>query len=744
MSRLLTLTKTLPGKLKSRRSIKRFLIISTWIFLFQQLFSLLSIHHSSSNKSNLASFETSSTDHLLPPHPIQSKLKLARSRWKKRLQAQSTDYHTFKSNYRTRYNLEPPKGMKEWFKIVTNDGLLLVDEFDELMNSLKPFRTMDSDELIRRTIEIAKMPTFSLLNITAHHANFFGQNYRGDGQHYSRDKYGPGIERVEGLASMLQRHISLIPDGTIFAVSELAEPRVIVPWQDHPNTLREFDLSLSSEAIEVPYHTRIPAPNLTNLLPTPNFIGSGSSWELYAKSCPPESSARKNLLSLKGESTLKDKKKSKINQVYNLNELEKLSIGFNGHLKTGQTKRRSPQSESDSNHSNQAQDESQMILNDNEEDDQIQSIPTVSSGQTFSSAQQLLNESKQFEFVEIGYKGLLHSDLCSDSELHQIQGAFFSDWRGLQALYPVFSPSKVDGFSDLSHLIITIVPSNFYYGDDARYSFEANETIPWDEKHDKLFWRGKTTGGGNSPPRHQLQYQRHRFVRLAQSMSRSLKSLLIQDKPNGLLYHMKRTISDLNQAWLDVGFTGYTGCGDPDICDLTAALYPLKAPVPLSEMSRYKAILDLDGMAFSGRFVALMSMGSGVIKSTIFKDALTDWIEPWVHYIPLSVGYEEMYNLLGYFLPLPDPILTPEEEEILKNRSTLEKIHQWIFKTRWMGWKKSQGDGPEELRRVAQDGLRWSETIGNKPDIEAYVLRLALEWARMLGKIGDEEIEEGE
>jgi hypothetical protein len=69
---------------------------------------------------------------------------------------------------------------------------------------------------------------------------------------------------------------------------------------------------------------------------------------------------------------------------------------------------------------------------------------------------------------------------------------------------------------------------------------------------------------------------------------------------------------------------------DPKICDLTERLCPLKKTVQLKEMARYKAILDLDGMAFSGRFVALMSMGSGVFKSSIYTDALTDWIEPWV------------------------------------------------------------------------------------------------------------------
>jgi len=51
--------------------------------------------------------------------------------------------------------------------------------------------------------------------------------------------------------------------------------------------------------------------------------------------------------------------------------------------------------------------------------------------------------------------------------------------------------------------------------------------------------------------------------------------------------------------------------------------------MPLKDFSKYKAILDLDGMAFSGRFVALMGMGSGVFKSTIYRDFVSDWLEPW-------------------------------------------------------------------------------------------------------------------
>lgn len=155
MARLLTLATALPGKLRSRRTIKRVLVFSSWLFLLHELVRLLTPHS--------LPFAAPASDFLHPPHPIRTRLDAARRRWNSRLKAQSTDYRAFKRTYRARYALEPPEGMREWFRIVTNDGVLLVDEFDELMKSLEPFRTMDPQELTRRTLEVSKMPTFSLL-----------------------------------------------------------------------------------------------------------------------------------------------------------------------------------------------------------------------------------------------------------------------------------------------------------------------------------------------------------------------------------------------------------------------------------------------------------------------------------------------------------------------------------------------------------------------------------------------------
>ena len=108
-------------------------------------------------------------------------------------------------------------------------------------------------------------------------------------------------------------------------------------------------------------------------------------------------------------------------------------------------------------------------------------------------------------------------DFCDHPWAHYTQGHFFSDWRTIPVLYPVFSPAKGRGFADIR------IPSHYYYGYTARYTYgwdpvtmEQNEVddmeVPWERKSDKVFWRGATTGGGSSPIGFAHQYQRHRCV----------------------------------------------------------------------------------------------------------------------------------------------------------------------------------------------------------------------------------------
>lgn len=230
-----------------------------------------------------------------------------------------------------------------------------------------------------------------------------------------------------------------------------------MPWQDHPDTLLSFETAMNSPGSDhllqsrslsdpgpggqlkahrlahgglTQYDRRLPRPDLAELLPTPNFRGSGSSWELYAKSCPPESAARKKLSSLKGDSTIK--KPGPLPAGPATNDSHTL---VQGRAKSGQTKRRAMTDMAEDSKKKIATEppESSVILTGNETMslvDELMDLPQAMESNEivgqFATAEELIKTSKQFNFVELGYRGLKHAALCEDSELHQIQGAFFS------------------------------------------------------------------------------------------------------------------------------------------------------------------------------------------------------------------------------------------------------------------------------------------------------------------------------
>jgi hypothetical protein len=110
-------------------------------------------------------------------------------------------------------------------------------------------------------------------------------------------------------------------------------------------------------------------------------------------------------------------------------------------------------------------------------------------------------------------------DFCNYPHAHYMQGHFFSDWRTIPALYPVFSPAKASGFLDIR------IPSHYYWGSTPAYTYgwdpvnlelkDVDPTeVPWEKKVDKVFWRGATTGGGSQPPGFTPRYQRHRLVEI--------------------------------------------------------------------------------------------------------------------------------------------------------------------------------------------------------------------------------------
>jgi hypothetical protein len=109
-------------------------------------------------------------------------------------------------------------------------------------------------------------------------------------------------------------------------------------------------------------------------------------------------------------------------------------------------------------------------------------------------------------------------DFCSQPWARYMQGHFFSDWRTIPVLFPVFSPSRAPGFSDI------LIPSHYYYSSTKQYTYgwdpenmlikEVDDMeVEWENKTEQMYWRGSTTGGGSTPAGFSKSYQRHRLGR---------------------------------------------------------------------------------------------------------------------------------------------------------------------------------------------------------------------------------------
>ncbi|KAJ3514417.1 hypothetical protein NLJ89_g2388 [Agrocybe chaxingu] len=325
-----------------------------------------------------------------------------------------------------------------------------------------------------------------------------------------------------------------------------------------------------------------------------------------------------------------------------------------------------------------------------------------------------------FSFVEATSSNV---DFCQMPHAHYQQGHFFSDWRSIPALYPVFSPARAKGFLDIR------IPSHYYYGSTQRYTYgwdsinlELKEVdpmeIPWEEKIDKIFWRGATTGGGSRPPGFAPQYQRHRFLRMASDHSNATRVVTFADPPSSTTKWVAAEVpvGELNEEIMDAAF----------VKAVSASTYPggLSAlrkdhrfgdSVPLGRHWAYKYLIDLDGMSYSGRFLAFLASDSVPIKSTVYDEFFTDWIQPWVHFIPLSTSYKEIYNIHAYFSGAP--------------KAALQAINSTVANL--PADQRISIEGDKRLRRIARAGKRWKQTIGRTLDLEAYVYRLCLEWARL-------------
>ncbi|GAA5888682.1 hypothetical protein JCM5296_000064 [Sporobolomyces johnsonii] len=297
-------------------------------------------------------------------------------------------------------------------------------------------------------------------------------------------------------------------------------------------------------------------------------------------------------------------------------------------------------------------------------------------------------------------------------ELHQtlIRPLSFS-WT--DQLFPVFSNSKIEGFADV------LVPSWFHWYGKMPYHEEAD--IEWKGKTNQLFWRGTNTGGKSvglnwmgwlrsrlvSKTNRPVEWAHHDTVLLSSAANHTVTTTL----PS----------SALNAALTDIAFAAPDHHGDASSLETqrTEPSFRFTGMVPFSSNFAAKAILDMDGTAYSGRFPALMASRSAVFKSRLFVDAFDDaGLVPWFHYVPLSVRLSELYNLLGYFFGVAAVPAHASAQGFAPAPADLESAA--------LGTSHE-----EELYRIAVQGREWAQKCARREDALVHAYLLVLEWARL-------------
>ena len=277
------------------------------------------------------------------------------------------------------------------------------------------------------------------------------------------------------------------------------------------------------------------------------------------------------------------------------------------------------------------------------------------------------------------------SDICKSPSLRETYGFFDrpNAFDIVHDLFPIFSQSKISSFQDI------LYPSPWYWADKAPYS--ESQDYSWENKEDRMYWRGSTTGGFSRDGGWRRQH-RQRMVQKINALDNAIifENRTVRGEKEWYVRNVSRTdYKDL----FDVHFSSVGQC-DPGDCDAQKEFFRMADEAPRHYAWGYKYLLDIDGNAFSGRFYAFLKSRSLVFKMAVFREWHEEWIKPWVHYVPLGLHGDEYVESIRYF---------DQEEE-----------------------------GRAMAQRLANQGRDWAGKVLRNDDFEVWFFRLMLEYGRLV------------
>lgn len=278
------------------------------------------------------------------------------------------------------------------------------------------------------------------------------------------------------------------------------------------------------------------------------------------------------------------------------------------------------------------------------------------------------------------------TDVCGQPLLRDLHSFFNSPntWSITHDPIPIFSPSKPTTFHDI------LFPAPWYLANMAVYDKALD--LPWNEKVTMLYWRGATTSGFSDHGSWHFQ-NRQRFV---ESVEYPGKSSIMRKLESGD-WTVEEVQRESYRQFFNVHFYLIDNCAGDD-CQAQKDYFDVRDKDPYEENWKYKFLLDIDGNAFSGRFYSFLQSNSLVLKQALFKEWHEARIKPWVHYIPVGFNNSDHLELVRFFAE----------------------------------------EGQDLAQEIAQKSSDWAKKNLRLEDMQAWVFRLLLEYARLVDDNRDE------
>lgn len=335
------------------------------------------------------------------------------------------------------------------------------------------------------------------------------------------------------------------------------------------------------------------------------------------------------------------------------------------------------------------------------------------------------------DFPPSSYYGYIYNwttatDPCTHAHLRGLHGSFVEPQSTsiTKTLIPLMGGSKLSRNNEI------LIPPAMYWSDDEHYSGGIEHGVPWEKKISKVVWRGSGTGGRNREhtwphfQRHRLmsmmngttvaiaEKQQYKHLEEEHKQQKPLPSHIYNLDPNSTtfvlppphLYNVDAHRHHRLGSWLshisDPGFTDLLCFPHEDgpRCSYTAPYYNPVPDLPMRLQYNYKLLPDVDGNSFSGRYRGFLRSSSLPLKATIYREWHDSRLFPWIHFVPLDNTYADLYGLIQYFLGTG---------------------------------RTGRGARDDKARKIALDGMHWAEKVLRKEDMQIYVYRLILEFARV-------------